>query len=156
MYRCFARRLAGRSLRLAAAAALAAALFVSSAPGARAQTAPIPGSITEDFKSPLHAVVTVEVNDKGQVSKIRSMQSSKNEKFNLNVYGNAAQMFIRKPDGSAIAGVYDVTYDYDPSAPKDKAISRKVSLVQAGGVDGSAPGLVTKYRSQSPAPAASK
>ncbi len=127
---------------------MACGLLFAAAPAHAATPAPIPPIVENDFKTPLHAVVTVEVNAKGQVSKIRSMKSSKNEKFNLNVYGNAAQMFIRREDGSSVPGVYDVTYDFNPSAPTNAQITRHVALVQAGGVDPAAPGMVTKYHPQ--------
>jgi Neuraminidase (sialidase) len=120
-----------------------------------AQAAPtpaaLPSSLAVQFKQPLHAVVTVEVNDKGQVSKVRSIKPSASEAWNINVYANAQQMFIRKPDGTAVAGVYDVTYDYSPSVPRDRAVTRHVELVHPGGVDGSAPGLVDRLRG-SPSP----
>jgi hypothetical protein len=132
---------------------LAAALFFlgTTAIAGAATPAPLPSSLVTQFKQPLHAVVTVEVNDKGQVSKVRSIKPSGSEAWNLNVYANAQQMFIRKPDGSAIAGVYTVTYDYDPAAPKDRSVSRHVDLVQPGGVNGSAPGLMAGLKA-SPAP----
>jgi hypothetical protein len=56
-------------------------------------------------------------------------------------YGNALQAFIRTPDGSAIAGTYRLTYDYDP---KTKLVRRGVGLVRSGGVDPNALGAVDK------------
>jgi hypothetical protein len=86
---------------------------------------------------PLHTEVVVEVNKKGQVVRVKSTKPSKMQGFNLETYGNALQMWIRKPDGTATVGLYRVTYDYDP---KTKKVTRKVALVSAGGNWGDDPG----------------
>jgi hypothetical protein len=39
-------------------------------------------------------------------------------------------MWIRRPDGSAQVGLYRITYDYNP---KTQDVTRRVSLVSAGG-----------------------
>jgi len=79
---------------------------------------------------PLHSEVVVEVNDKGQVVRVKSTKPSKIQSFNLQTYGNALQMWIRRPDGSAQTGLYRVTYDYDP---KTRKVARNVSMISAGG-----------------------
>jgi hypothetical protein len=151
-----ATRCRSLSRRLAISAlALAFALGPAGAPAARAASpAPLPANLAPEFKQPLHAVVTVEVNKKGQVIKVRSIKNSPSESWNTNVYLNAQQMFIRQSDGSAIAGVYDVTYDYDPKAPVQTAVSRKIALVQPGGVDADAPGWVDTIKAEQAAASA--
>ena len=79
---------------------------------------------------PLHSEVVVEVNHKGQVVRVKSTKPSKMQTFNLQTYGNALQMWIRKPDGSAETGLYRVTYDYDP---KTRKVTRNVAIVSTGG-----------------------
>jgi hypothetical protein len=83
-------------------------------------------------KVPLHAEMIVEVNKKGQVSRVRSIKKSSDVPFNTHVYGNALQAFIRTPDGNVVLGSYRLTYDYDP---KTQRIHRDVALVKEGGVD---------------------
>jgi hypothetical protein len=90
-----------------------------------------------------HARYIVEVNAKGQVSGVRSRIPSKDQTFDAITYGNVVQTFIRRSDGRAIAGVYRVAYDYDP---KTGLVKRSVKLIQAGGVDASALGLVDVFR----------
>lgn len=82
---------------------------------------------------PLHSEVVVEVNKKGQVVRVKSSKPSKLRSFTIQTYGNALQMWIRHPDGTAQVGLYRVTYDYNP---KTQAITRKVSLISAGGTWG--------------------
>ena len=86
---------------------------------------------------PLHSEVVVEVNKKGQVVRIKSTKPSKASSFNLQTYGNALQMWIRHPDGSAQVGLYRVTYDYNP---KNQQVTRKITLVSLGGNWGDDPG----------------
>ena len=88
----------------------------------------------------LHAVYTVETNKLGQVVRVRQIDPSKNSGFDALTYGNALQAFIRRPDGTALAGVYKLLYDYSPSSKK---VKRDVQLLQAGGVDANAKGAVT-------------
>ena len=54
-------------------------------------------------------------------------------------YGNALQVFIRTPDGHAVAGLYRLSYDY---APKTKNVHRSVALIRTGGVNADAVGAV--------------
>jgi hypothetical protein len=79
---------------------------------------------------PLHAEYLVEVNAKGQVVRVKSGKGSDNAAFNFETYGNAQQMWIRRPDGTAQVGLFKVTYDYDP---KTHDIARHVSIVSKGG-----------------------
>jgi hypothetical protein len=88
----------------------------------------------------LHTEVVVEVNHKGQVVRVKSTKPSKVQTFNLQTYGNALQMWIRRPDGTAQVGLYRVTYDYDP---KTASVTRRVSLISAGGNWGNDPGAAT-------------
>jgi hypothetical protein len=80
--------------------------------------------------TPLHTEIVVEVNKKGQVVRVKSTKLCKTQWFNLKTIGNALQMWIRKPDGSAQVGLYRVTYDYNP---KTKDVARRIALVSAGG-----------------------
>lgn len=119
------------------AAALAAIALLSAAPAGAATPAPSapdhPSAAVPTLhlpNEPLHAELLVEVNKKGQVVRVKSGNGSKNGIFNTQTYGNALQMWIRKPDGSADVGLYKVTYDYDP---KTKTVSRAISLVSLGG-----------------------
>lgn len=81
-------------------------------------------------KEKLHAEYLVEVNKKGQVVRIKSGKATKYGTFNAQTFGNALQMWIRKPDGSAEVGLYRVSYDYDPS---NHHVERRVALVSQGG-----------------------
>jgi len=85
----------------------------------------------------LHTEVVVEVNKKGQVVRVKSTKPSKMQGFNLETYGNALQMWIRKPDGTSEVGLYRVSYDFDP---KTKKVTRRVALVSLGGTWGDEPG----------------
>ena len=91
-------------------------------------------------KVPLHAVYTVETNKLGQVVRVVSAQATNDRHFNEATRGNALQAFIRRPDGTAVAGVYKLIYDY---TPKNGMLHRDVQLVRAGGVDPNAKGAVT-------------
>jgi hypothetical protein len=129
--------------RLAAAALTA--LFVST--GARALGAtPNPGPaphapvVFHLPTVPLHTEVTVEVNKKGQVVRVKSSKPSKYQTFNLQTFGNALQMWIRHPDGSATVGLYRITYDYNP---KTKGVSRHVAIISEGGSWANDPGAAT-------------
>lgn len=89
----------------------------------------------------LHTEFTVEVNKRGQVTRIRSGNGSADPTFNAQTYGNALQAFIRTPDGNAISGVYRLTYDYDP---KTSNVHRDVALMWPGGVDANAEGAAIR------------
>lgn len=90
-----------------------------------------------------HARYIVEVNAKGQVSKVRFRARSRDPRFDAITYGNVVQIFVRRSDGRAIAGVYRVSYDYNP---KTQLVQRHVRLIRSGGVDSSALGLVDVYK----------
>jgi hypothetical protein len=90
-----------------------------------------------------HTEFVVEVNRKGQVTRVRKGLSSSNASFNSMTYGNALQAFIRTPDGNAISGLYKLSYDYDP---KTKLVKRDVALIHPGGVDPNALGAVLQMQ----------
>jgi hypothetical protein len=91
-------------------------------------------------KVPLHTEYMAEVNKKGQVVRIEHGQFSKDGYFNEHTFGNVLQMWIRHPDGSAVVGLFRVTFDYDP---KTKNVARNFSLLKAGGDWGDKPGAAT-------------
>jgi hypothetical protein len=114
-----------------------ATTFIVTAPRALAETSPQPSAAPHATPMKalyppvaLHSEVIVEVNKKGQVVRVKSTKPSKLQSFNLQTYGNALQMWIRHPNGTAQVGLYRVTYDYNP---KTQEITRRVSLVSAGG-----------------------
>jgi hypothetical protein len=110
------------TLLFAAPAAGGAATPAPKAPPAAAQiTLP---------NAPLHTEYVVEVNKQGQVVRVKSSKVSKVVTFNVQTYGNALQMWIRKPDGTATVGLFRVTYDYDP---KTRKVNRNVAIVSEGG-----------------------
>jgi len=119
-------------LTATAATALAAATPKPSAPQ------PLPSIVLP--KVPLHTEVVVEVNKKGQVVRVKSTKQSNVRTFNLQTIGNAEQMWIRHPDGTADVGLYRVTYDYDP---KNGTVSRHVALISKGGSWANEPGAAT-------------
>jgi len=134
------------AIAAAFAATVAPAFAATPAPkGTHAASGLSPGAHT-GLPSPklpttaLHSEVVVEVNKKGQVVRVKSTKPSKMQGFNLETYGNALQMWIRKPDGTATVGLYRVTYDYDP---KTKRVTRRVALVSQGGNWGDSPGAAT-------------
>ncbi len=86
-----------------------------------------------------HTEFVVEVNRKGQVSRVRSGKYSSDAAFNTMTYGNALQVFIRTPDSKAVPGTYRLSYDYDP---RSRNVHRTVTLIHAGGVDPNAIGAV--------------
>ncbi len=92
-------------------------------------------------RTPEHCEYVVEVNRKGQVTRVRSGKPSRDLAFNTMTYGNALQAFIRTPDGYALAGLYRLSYDY---APKTKNVHRSVALLRAGGVNANALGAVDR------------
>jgi hypothetical protein len=100
---------------------------------------PHPGAMPSPHLSnvPLHTELIVEVNKKGQVVRVKSGTASKDAIFNTQTYGNALQMWIRRPDGTAQVGLYKVDYDYDP---KTHNISRTQALISPGGSWGDQPG----------------
>lgn len=82
----------------------------------------------------------VEVNKKGQVVRVLHGDLSGDRPFDMMALGNAMQMWIRHPDGSAQVGLYRVVYDYDP---RTHNVSRVPSLIKAGGDWGDKPGAAT-------------
>ena len=121
--------------RLLGAVFAAATVVATLAPaGAQTSSSPAPHPVALPSPHlpthPLHAEYVVEVNKKGQVVKVKSGAVTNVPAFNTETYGNALQMWIRKPDGSATVGLFKVTYDYDP---KTHLVKRNVSLVSAGG-----------------------
>ncbi len=126
----------------AAVIALALALVFSPAASyaqgvrvVRAHSLPIPP------RTALTTTFNVEVNSKGQVVRVKSGKSSKDEMFNAQTYGNVLQMWIRHPDGSATVGLYRVIYSYEP---KTKHIGRTIKLLSAGGTWGNAQGAANQ------------
>jgi hypothetical protein len=118
-------------------AAVAAIVVATAAPALSAPT-PKPSAAPHPARSapvhlpniPLHTEVVVEVNKKGQVVRVKSTKPCKVPSFNVQTFGNALQMWIRHPDGTAQVGLYRVTYDYDP---KTTEVTRRVALVSTGG-----------------------
>jgi hypothetical protein len=90
---------------------------------------------------PLHTVMDVEVNKYGQVVRIKGGRLSHDSVFDTMTIGNALQMWIRHPDGTAVAGLFRVSYDYDPHTHN---IARHQWLVSQGGSWANDPGAATK------------
>jgi hypothetical protein len=124
-----------------AALALLGATPAAKPPGATRPTAaariPVPRTPT----TRQHSEFVVEVNRKGQVIRADRVKPAQNDTFNAMTYGNVLQAFIRRPDGSAVSGIYRMTYDYDP---KRKTVRRQVALLHAGRVDPDALGAVDR------------
>ena len=118
---------------LLATACVATSLAAASAASEPARLAPHPPT------TPQHTEFVVETNRKGQVVRVRSGKSAPDLFFNAQTYGNALQTFIRKPDGSAVAGTYRLSYDY---TPRDQRVRRTVQLLRAGYVNPEALGAV--------------
>ena len=152
-----------------AACLVAAAIWLAGAPAvprsdARAAVAGKPPARPFMPHTPTTAVHTefvVEVNRKGQVTRVRSGKSCPDLAFNAITYGNALQAFIRTADGRSISGLYRLSYDFDP---KTKKVARTVAIIQKGGVDPNRLGAVdemalvsARHRppAASPAPAGS-
>jgi hypothetical protein len=117
-----------------AAAALAAALLGATPP-------PVPFAAPKLPDKPLHVQLQVEVNNRGQVVRVDHGTLSGDQAFDIMTLGNAMQMWIRKPDGSAIVGLYRVAYDYDPRTHK---VQRSESLISTGGKWAKRPGAATQ------------
>jgi hypothetical protein len=125
-----------------------AAVVIGAAVPCAAATAPATPHYTLPTV-PLHTEAIVEVNKKGQVVRIKSTKSCKVQSFNIQTFGNALQMWIRRPNGSAEVGLYRVSYDYDP---KTHGVTRSIALVSAGGnwggEDGAANVMIENARKQ--------
>jgi hypothetical protein len=114
---------------------LAAPLYAGAAPTPR----PFP---TPDLPNkPLHATVQVEVKKRGQVVRVAHGSLSGDHAFDIMILGNAMQMWIRRPDGTAETGLYRVSYNYDP---KTHQVQRVPELLQAGGNWANKPGAATQ------------
>ncbi|HET9096183.1 MAG TPA: hypothetical protein VFN37_05950 [Candidatus Baltobacteraceae bacterium] len=123
---------------------IALAAFVLAAPLAGlAATAPKPVPIpTPNLPNkPLHSTINVEVNKKGQVVRVKGGTLSHDSIFDTMTIGNALQMWIRRPDGSAISGLFRVKYDYDPHTHN---VQRHVALISQGGAWANEPGAATR------------
>lgn len=100
-------------------------------------------------KVPLHTEWVVEVNKKGQVVKVETGKTCKDHFFNEHTLGNALQMWIRKPDGSAEVGLYRVSYDYEP---RTHGVFRNIEFLKAGGnwgdKQGAALGMINDANAQ--------
>lgn len=123
------------------ACALALALLLVAATPA---PKPPPHFVPRDMPTvPVHAVFNVEVNAKGQVVRVASGHATGNTYpfFNAQLYGNALNMWIRHPDGSAQVGLYRITYDYDPKTHKVRRGAPV--LIKSGGAWANAPGAAT-------------
>jgi hypothetical protein len=170
-------------LRVTSPLALATALFLcaalpaaadaqpSSAPSvdatqlnARLHAAAAPPTLPPNIRLPklpssvLHTEFVVEVNKKGQVTRVRSGKASSNPGFNMKTYGNALQAFIRTQSGHSVPGIFRLTYDY---SPETKMVVRNVALIRRGGVNVNAPGAVeammeASRKHVSPTPKAAK
>ncbi|MDQ2662959.1 MAG: hypothetical protein M3Y18_02855 [Candidatus Eremiobacteraeota bacterium] len=111
-----------RAIALGTLVLFAPALAAAQSPmhGVRAKSQPAAP------KTRMHVEFNVEVNSKGQVVAVKSGKSSPDDMLNAELYGNVLQIFIRRPDGSAVPGLYRVGYDYEPV---HKKITRKVALI---------------------------
>lgn len=127
------------------AAALAIAFFAAPAAGFAAPS-PRPIPTPNLPKKPLHVQLQVEVNKRGQVVRVLHGDLSGDRPFDLMALGNAMQMWIRHPDGSAQTGLYRVKYDYDPQTHN---VARVPTLVKRGGNWGNAPGAATQIAKES-------
>jgi hypothetical protein len=119
-----------RAATLAAIFTMAWAPGVAATPPPSGSPHPAPVATPHLPNIPLHTEVIVEVNKMGQVVRVKSTKPCKVPTFNVQTFGNALQMWIRHPDGSAQVGLYRVTYDYDPKTQK---VTRQVYLISAGG-----------------------
>jgi hypothetical protein len=128
-----------------ALALLAAPLAVLAAPSPAPRPTPIVLPTPKAPNKPLHVQLQVEVNKRGQVVRVLHGDLSGDRAFNLMTLGNAMQMWIRHPDGSAETGLYRVTYDYDP---RTHNVSRVPSLIKPGGNWGDKPGAATLIMKQ--------
>ena len=131
-----------RKLRYSIAALLAAAVLglPALAPIARAAT-PHPLITPRPPSVALHTEFVVEVNRLGQVVRVTQKHGCKNLNFNAHTLGNVLQATIRLSNGSAIVGLYRVTYDYNPHT---YGIYRHASLIRAGGNWGNDPGAANQ------------
>jgi len=135
------------TVRLCATLCLGLALLAAAPAAAAPSPTPLPAGDLSKFraqapKQAQHTEFVVEVNHKGQVSKVRSGKHSHDARFDAITYGNAVQTFIRTPEGKSIPGVYQLSYDYNP---KSLLVRRSVKQLSVGGVDAAAPGIVEVF-----------
>ena len=127
--------------RILTLAAFAATLIATPVAALAAGTpAPQPMPTPHFPNKPLHARLVVEVNHMGQVVRVAHGDLSGDREFDLMSIGNAMQMWIRHPDGTAETGTYSVTYDYNP---KTHNVARVPALMKAGGDWANKPGAAT-------------
>jgi hypothetical protein len=127
---------------LAHALGFAAALLALPLGAFAASTAaPVPIPTPKLPARALHSSIIVEVNKRGQVVRIKGGELSHDSVFDTMTIGNALQMWIRRPDGSATVGLFRVNYDYDPHTHN---VGRHVELISAGGSWGNDSGAATK------------
>lgn len=117
------------------------AAVAASSPSPAPSSKPIVRPTPNYPKKALHAQLQVEVNNKGQVVRVLHGDMSGDKNFDTMVLGNAMQMWIRHPDGTAQVGLYRVIYDYDPQTHN---VSRTPSLIKAGGNWANSPGAATQ------------
>jgi hypothetical protein len=89
---------------------------------------------------PMHVSLQVEVNDRGQVVRVDHGMLSGDRSFDTMTLGNAMQMWIRRPNGTAVSGLYRVDYTYNP---RTKRVTRVPSLIKRGGNWAKRPGAAT-------------
>lgn len=122
--------------------ALAACVLVSPLAGLAASTPkPVPIPAPHLPSKPLRSTILVEVNKKGQVVRVKGGTLSHDSVFDTMTIGNALQMWIRRPDGSAVTGLFRVNYDYDPHTHN---VQRHVALISQGGGWANEPGAATR------------
>lgn len=127
---------------LARALAFASALLTLPLGALAASTQALPPMPTPKLPArALHSSIIVEVNKRGQVVRIKGGELSHDSVFDTMTIGNALQMWIRRPDGSAVVGLFRVNYDYDPHTHN---VARHVVFVSAGGDWGNDSGAATK------------
>lgn len=121
--------------------ALAALVIATPLAGLAATPKPVPIPTPNLPNKPLHSAIIVEVNKKGQIVRVKGGTLSHDSVFDTMTIGNALQMWIRRPDGSAIAGLFRVNYDYDPHTHN---VQRHVALMARGGAWANEPGAATR------------
>ncbi len=132
------------TMKISTRRAFAFAVCVLAAPaGALAAGAATPAPIpTPNMPNrPLHSSILVEVNKRGQVVRVKGGELSHDSVFDTMTIGNALQMWIRRPDGTAQVGIFRVNYNYDPHTHN---VSRQIALVSKGGNWGNDSGAATK------------
>jgi hypothetical protein len=122
------------------ACALAAAAFVLPLAAFSATPKPIPIPTPNLPHKALHVQLIVEVNNRGQVVRVDHGTLSGDTAFDTMTLGNAMQMWIRHPNGTAQTGLYRVSYNYNPST---RNVTRVPTLIKAGGSWAHKPGAAT-------------